>query len=38
MVSYPKGEGRVRVFENRNLRRIFGPKRAWYGDGRKLHK
>jgi hypothetical protein len=27
MVSYIKEECRLRVFENRILRRIFGPKR-----------
>ena len=26
-----------RVFENRNLRRIFGPKRDEYGEWRRLH-
>ena len=31
-------EGRLRVFENRVLRRIFGPKRDKVtGDWRKLH-
>jgi hypothetical protein len=31
-------EDRLRVFENRVLRRIFGPKRYEVtGDGRKLH-
>jgi len=31
-------ERRLRVFENRVLRRIFGPKRDEVkGDGRKLH-
>jgi hypothetical protein len=28
---------RLRVFENRVLRRIFGPKRKVTGDWRKLH-
>jgi len=33
-----KGERRLRVFENRVLRRIFGPKRDEVtGDWRKLH-
>ena len=31
-------EHRLRVFENRVLRRIFGPKRDWVtGQWRKLH-
>jgi hypothetical protein len=30
-------EHRLRVFENRVLRRIFGPKREEDGSGRKLH-
>jgi hypothetical protein len=30
-------EHRLRVFENRVLRKIFGPKRAEYGSWRKLH-
>jgi hypothetical protein len=31
-------EHRLRVFENRVLRRIFGPKRDWLtGEWRKLH-
>jgi hypothetical protein len=31
-------EHRLRVFENRMLRRIFGPKRnEVIGDGRELH-
>jgi uncharacterized membrane protein len=30
-------EHRLRVFENRVLRRIFGPKRDVTGDWRKLH-
>jgi hypothetical protein len=30
-------EHRLRVFENRVLRRIFGPKREEYGSWRKLH-
>jgi hypothetical protein len=30
-------EHRLRVFENRVLRRIFGPKRDEVGSGRKLH-
>jgi hypothetical protein len=32
-------EDKLRVFENRMLRRIFGPKRdEMIGDRRKLHK
>jgi hypothetical protein len=34
-VSYQKT--RLRVFENRVLRRIFGPKREEDGSWRKLH-
>jgi hypothetical protein len=30
-------EHRLRVFENRELRRIFGPKREADGSWRKLH-
>jgi uncharacterized membrane protein len=30
-------EHRLRVFENRVLRRIFGPKRDVTGEWRKLH-
>jgi hypothetical protein len=30
-------EHRLRVFENRVLRRIFGPEREEYGSWRKLH-
>jgi uncharacterized membrane protein len=30
-------EHRLRVFENRVLRRIFGPKREVTGNWRKLH-
>ena len=37
MFSYIKEESRLRVFENRILRRIFGPKRAANGEWRKLH-
>ena len=37
MVSYIKGESRLRVFENRILRRIFGPKRDENGEWRRLH-
>jgi hypothetical protein len=34
-----RGEGRLRVFKNRALRRIFGPKRNKVtGEWRKLHK
>jgi hypothetical protein len=32
-----RGEHRLRVFENRVLRRIFGPKRVEDGSWRKLH-
>jgi hypothetical protein len=32
-----RGEHRLRVFENRVLRRIFGPKREEDGSWRKLH-
>ena len=31
-------EGRLRVFENRILRRIFGPKRDENGEWRRLHR
>jgi hypothetical protein len=31
-------EHRLRVFKNRVLRRIFGPKRGEVGSWRKLHK
>jgi hypothetical protein len=38
LVSDIKGGHRLRVFENRVLRRIFGPKRNEVtGDWRKLH-
>jgi hypothetical protein len=38
LVSQLKEEGRFRVFENRVLRRIFGPKREEVAGGwRKLH-
>jgi hypothetical protein len=38
LVSYIKEEHRLRVFENRVLRRIFCPKRDEVtGDWRKLH-
>ena len=37
MVSFIKGEFRLRVFENRILRRIFGPKRDENGEWRRLH-
>ena len=36
MVSYIKGECRLRVFENRILRRIFGLKRDEHGEWRRL--
>jgi hypothetical protein len=32
-----KEEHRLRVFENKVLRRIFGPEREEYGSWRKLH-
>jgi hypothetical protein len=32
-----KEEHRLKVFENRELRRIFGPKRQEDGSWRKLH-
>jgi hypothetical protein len=32
-----RGEHRLNVFENRVLRRIFGPKREEDGSRRKLH-
>jgi hypothetical protein len=38
LVSHVKEEHRLRVFENRVLRRIFGPKRDEVtGEWRKLH-
>ena len=38
MVAYIREERRLRVFENRVLRRIFGPKRDEVtGEWRKLH-
>ena len=37
MVSYIWEECRLRVFDNRILRRIFGPKRDENGDWRRLH-
>jgi len=38
MMTPLREERRLRVFENRVLRRIFGPKRDEVkGDGRKLH-
>ena len=30
-------ESKLRVFENRNLRQIFGPKRDENGEWRRLH-
>ena len=32
-----RGERRLKVFENRNLRGIFGPKRDANGEWRRLH-
>jgi hypothetical protein len=38
LVSHTKGRDRLRVFENRVLKRTFGPKRDEVtGDWRKLH-
>jgi hypothetical protein len=37
LVSHFEGEHRLKVFENRVLRRIFGPKREEDGPWRKLH-
>jgi hypothetical protein len=38
LVSYAEEEHRLRVFENRVLRRIFGPKRDEVtGEWRKMH-
>jgi hypothetical protein len=38
LVSHAKEENSLRVFENRVLRRIFGPKRDEVtGERRKLH-
>jgi hypothetical protein len=37
MVSHTKGKAELRVFENRVLRRIFGPKRHEVTEWRKLH-
>jgi hypothetical protein len=37
LVSQFEGGHRLRVFENRVLRRIFGPKRGEDGSWRKLH-
>ena len=37
MISCIKGVTRLRVFENRILRRIFGPKRDKVGKWRRLH-
>jgi hypothetical protein len=33
-----KGECRLRVFENRDLRKIFGPRRDENGKWRRFHK
>jgi hypothetical protein len=37
LTSTLKKERRLRVFENRILRRIFGPKRDYSGEWRRLH-
>ena len=37
MVSYIREECWLRVFKNRILRRIFGPKREENGEWRRLH-
>ena len=37
MVSYSKGGMLLRVFENRIIRRIFGPKRYENEEWRRLH-
>ena len=37
MVSYLREECRLRVFENRTLRRIFGPKRGENEEWKKLY-
>ena len=37
MVSYIREKCRLRVFENRILRQIFGPKRVENGEWRRLH-
>jgi hypothetical protein len=37
LVSHFEGEHKLRVFENRVLRKIFGPKREEDGSWRKLH-
>jgi hypothetical protein len=36
-VLYGSEERRLRVFENRILRRIFGPKKDENGEWRRLH-
>ena len=37
MVSYIMGGHRLRIFENRILRGLFGPKRDESGEWRRLH-
>ena len=37
MVSTLREESRLRVFENRIVRQIFGPKRDENGEWRRLH-
>ena len=37
MISYLREGRRLRVFENRILRRIFGPNRDGNGEWRRLH-
>ena len=37
-ISYIREECRLKVFENRILRQIFGPKGDENGDWRRLHK
>jgi hypothetical protein len=37
LVAFTEGESRLRVFDNRVLRRIFGPKKDVTGEWRRLH-
>jgi hypothetical protein len=38
LISHTKGEHRLKVFENRVLRRVFGCKRGYVSGGwRRLH-